>query len=375
VFIAILFTMDAVTIPWLIAIAAFSSVFQAFQWPAYQAAITLLVPKQQYQRASAMVQMADGISQVAAPLVAAAVIAFWDVLGLILIDVVTFTVAVLALLVVRFPRPPTSAIGAGAHGTLWAESLFGFRYLARRRGLMALLAFFAALNLAFGAIGPLIIAYLLSIGSELTLGTAMTIGSTGMIVGSVVASMMKPVAHRVRGLIVSSAVLGITLGTVAVTSNLVMIVGSIWLAMFALPIGMSMSQAIWLAKVEPDVQGRVFAARGMIAQATVPIAYLLAGPLADNVFVPLMTGTSAIGEFFQGILGAGEAQGYAMFFVTLGVMVLVACVVGYGYGPLRNLETEIPDHDLGPGAGPQADPDPTGTPIFGDEVPGFATDA
>ncbi len=348
VLIAALFVLDAVTIPWLVAIAAFSSVFQAFQWPAYQAAISLLVPKAKYQRASGMVQMAEGISQVAAPFIAAAVIAFWDVLGLILIDIATFTVAVLTLLVVRFPRPPKSAVGESAKGSLWSESLFGFKYLLQRHGLMALLAFFAALNLAFGAIGPLIIAYMLSIGSELTLGTTMTIGSTGMIVGSIIASVMKPARRKVRGLILSSVVLGVTLGTVAVTSNLVVITGSIWIAMCSLPIGMAMSQAIWLAKVEPDVQGRVFAARGMIAQATIPIAYLLAGPLADNVFVPLMTGDSALGEFLQGIIGAGEAQGYAMFFLSLGAIVLIACAAGYAYGPLRNVETDLPDHDARP---------------------------
>jgi MFS family permease len=178
VVIAVLFATDAVTVPALVIVAAFSSAFQAFQWPAYQAAITLLVPKKKYQQASGMVQMAEGISQVAAPLIAAAVIAFWNVLGLILIDIVTFMIAITTLLVVRFPRPPKSKVGDEAAGTIWTESIYGFKYLARRHGLMGLLLFFAALNLAFGAIGPLLIAYMLSIGSELTLGTAMTVGST-----------------------------------------------------------------------------------------------------------------------------------------------------------------------------------------------------
>jgi MFS family permease len=354
VVIAVLFVLDAVTIPGLVAVAAFSSVFQAFQWPAYQAAITLLVPKNRYQRASGMVQMADGISQVAAPLIAAAVIVWWDVLGLIMIDVVTFIIAVVTLMVVRFPRAPRSDVGASASGTLWSESLFGFRYLVHRRGLMGLLVFFAALNLAFGSIGPLIIAYMLSIGSEFTLGTAMTIGSTGMIVGSVVASVMKPVGRRVIGFIAATAVVGAMLGTVALTAALPVIVASIWLAMFALPIGMAMSQSIWLSKVEPDIQGRVFSARAMIAQATIPVAYLLVGPLADRVFVPVMTGDSAMGVILQGILGSGEDRGYALFFVSMGIGVLVLCAGAIACGPLRNLDRDLPDHDMGPGAEPES---------------------
>jgi MFS family permease len=348
VIIAILFATDAVTIPALVIVAAFSSAFQAFQWPAYQAAISLLVPKDKYQRASGMVQMAEGISQVAAPMIAAAVIAWWNVLGLILIDVVTFVFAVTTLLIVRFPRPPRSKVGEEASGSLWQESIYGFKYLIRRHGLMGLLVFFAALNLAFGSIGPLLIAYMLSIGSELTLGTAMTIGSTGMIVGSIVASVMKPVKHRVNGFILSSVVLGLMLGTVALTASLPVIVGSIWIAMFTLPIGMAMSQSIWLSKVEPDVQGRVFSARSMIAQGTVPVALLLVGPLADTLFVPLMTGDSTIGRFLQSLLGSGEDRGYALFFMAIGVSVLIFCVGAYAYGPLRNLERDLPDHDMGP---------------------------
>lgn len=348
VFIAFLFFTDSVTIPALVAAGAFSSVFQAFQWPAYQAAITVLVPKEKYQQASGMVQMAEGIAQVAAPLVAAAVVAWWDILGLILIDVVTFSIAVVTLLIVKFPPTPKSQAGEEAKGTLWSESIYGFKYLLKRHGLMALLAFFAALNLAFGSIGPIIIAYMLSIGSEITLGAAMTIGSTGMIVGSIVASVMKPVQKRVRGFIAASVVLGCTLGTVAFTSSFPIIVASIWVAMFSLPIGMALSQSIWLSKVEPDVQGRVFSARSMIAQATVPIAYVLAGPLADNVFVPLMTESSVLGDFLQGLMGSGVDRGYALFLVALGVGVLIACVAAYSYAPLRNLETDLPDHDLGP---------------------------
>lgn len=102
----VLFLNDAASIPALVAVAAFSSAFQAFQWPAYQAAITLLVPKRNYQRASGLVQMAEAISQLIGPLFAAVVIVNWGVIGLVLIDITTFTFAIGTLLAERFPRPP-----------------------------------------------------------------------------------------------------------------------------------------------------------------------------------------------------------------------------------------------------------------------------
>ena len=88
----------------------------------------------------------------------------------------------------------------------------------------------------------------------------------------------------------------------------------------------------------------------MIAQATIPVAYLLVGPLADRVFVPVMTGDSAIGLALQGVFGSGEARGYTLFFVSMGLGVLVLCVGAIAYGPLRNLDRDLPDHDMGPGA-------------------------
>jgi MFS family permease len=341
----ILFLNDAATIPWLVAIGAFSSAFQAFQWPAYQAAISLLVPKKNYQRASGMVQMAEALSQLIAPLFAALVIVNWGVTGLVAIDVVTFTFAIGTLFVVKFPRPPETEVGKASRGSLLSEAACGYKYLDRRHGLLALLIFFMAINLAFGFIAPVFVAYMLSVGTETSLGLTMTLGSTGMLVGSVVASSWKGTEHKIRGILITSAILGVMLMTLTLTESPVVIVGSMFIGMFMIPIAAAMSQAIWLAKVEPDVQGRVFSVRIMLAQALLPIAYLLAGPLADKVFVPLMTGDSTLGLWLQGMLGAGTSRGYALFFLSLGVFVVAAAVASYLYPPLRHLERDIPDFD------------------------------
>jgi len=343
IMIFVLFLNDAATIPALVIIGAFSSVFQAFQWPAYHASISLLVPKENFQRASGMVQMAEAISQLVAPLFAAFAIVSFGVTGLVFIDVLTFSFAILTLLVVRFPRPPESDVGEASKGTLWQETLFGFKYIFARHGLLALLMFFAAINLAFGFLGPMIIAFLLSIGSETTLGMSFTIGSTGMLAGSVLASTWADAEHKVKGILGSTLVLGAMMMTMGWTSVLVVIIGSMWIGMFVVPIASAMSNAIWMLKVEPDVQGRVFAVRGMLAQMTSPMALLVAGPLADRVFVPLMTESSGLGDFLQSIMGSGVDSGYGLFFVALGVFLIAAVFVAWSYGPLRNLETDIPD--------------------------------
>ena len=100
-----LYITGNLTIPALAAVAAVSGTFQAFQYPAYQAATTLLVPKERYSRASGMVQLAEAMGNLLAPVLGGIMIAVGGLGLLVAIDVVTFLFALGTLLAVRFPNP------------------------------------------------------------------------------------------------------------------------------------------------------------------------------------------------------------------------------------------------------------------------------
>ena len=53
-------------------LVAVNSIFVALQWPAYMAALTHLVPKEQYGRASGMVQSTQAAAQIISPMLAGA---------------------------------------------------------------------------------------------------------------------------------------------------------------------------------------------------------------------------------------------------------------------------------------------------------------
>jgi DHA3 family macrolide efflux protein-like MFS transporter len=338
-----LYLTGNLSIPALAAIGAVSGAFQAFQYPAYQAATTLLVPKERYSRASGMVQLAEAIGNLVAPVLGGIMITVGGLGLLVAIDVVTFLFAVVTLLIVKFPKPPASEAGAQSAGTVWQETLFGFTYLYERKGLFGLLVYFATINLAFGAIMPLITAYLLSFTDAATMGTLFSLGATGMLVGSVIASTWRGVEHKVAAILVSGAVLGGAVGFVGIVTSLPLVVLGIFAVMFTLPLANSFSQAIWMSKVDPDVQGRVFATRSAIAGAAVPISLVLVGPIADRIMVPLMTGTSSFGLWLQGIFGSGVTAAYGLFFVVVGLSVMAISGVTWLIGPVRYLERDIPD--------------------------------
>jgi hypothetical protein len=105
------------------------------------------------------------------------------------------------------------------------------------------------------------------------------------------------------------------------------------------------SQTIWQSKVPPDLQGRVFSVRLMMAQFGSPLAMLLAGPLADRVFEPGMQSGGVLARVFSPLVGTGPGAGMALMLVLAGILAMVAALVGYAYRPLRTVEATLPDHD------------------------------
>jgi len=323
-----------------------SGVFQAFQWPAYQAAMQVLIPKEQFSRGSGLVQLAEALGNIGGPVIAGFLIVAGGIGLIFAVDVITFLFAVGTLVVVRFPRPAESKAGAESKGTLWEETKYGFTYLWHRHGLFALMIYFAMINLAFGFIMPLFIPLGLSVAGAAELGTAFAVAATGMVAGSLVASTWKGFSHKIAGILIIGGLLGVTMVLVGGRASIIWIAAIVWLAMSMIPLMTASSQAVWLSKVEPDLQGRVASVRLTVAQSMVPIALLLVGPLADNVFEPLMADGGGLADSIGSIIGTGDGRGYALFFSLLGVVVVVMSALAWLYKPLRNVEKDIPDVEV-----------------------------
>jgi hypothetical protein len=113
-----------------------------------------------------------------------------------------------------------------------------------------------------------------------------------------------------------------------------------------IPVLNGSNQALWQSKVEPDLQGRVFAVRRWIAQITAPFGMLISGPLADWLFEPAMQANGWINYLFGWIVGTGPGSGMATIFLITGALGVVGGLAGYLIPAIRNAEDILPDHDV-----------------------------
>ena len=316
---------------------------RAFQEPAYTAATSLLVPPEQYGRASGMVQTAEAMAEIVAPLLAGVLVATIQLQGVMTIDFVTFLFAVGTLLITRFPRPKPSTEGAASQGSFWQEATYGWRYIIARPGLTGLLGLFTAVNFAAGFINVLLVPLILSFTTTAVLGVIMSVSGVGLLLGSLTMSAWGGPKQRIFGVLGAMALMGLALLCMGLIPNPFAVGAAAFAVLFVVPFTYGCSQAIWQSKVPPDVQGRVFATQRMIAISAMPISILLGGPLADQVFNPLLVEGGSLANSVGLIIGVGPGRGIGLIYVIMGSLITLLALFSYLYPRLRLVEKELPD--------------------------------
>jgi hypothetical protein len=161
-----------------------------------------------------------------------------------------------------------------------------------------------------------------------------------MLAGSLLMSVWGGPKKLIQGVLVPELVLGMAIMVAGSRPYPVLVASMVFLFSFCLPIILSCSQVIWQRNVEPEVQGRVFAVRRMIAWSTLPLAYCIAGPLADRVFLPLVRPGSHLYTVLIPLLGTGQGRGIGLIFWGAGICVLITTIWAYFYSPLRQVEEQ-----------------------------------
>lgn len=336
--------------------------FQGFQWPAYSAALSVMIPKEHYVRANSMLEIVGPGSNIVAPLLAGALLGLgqaggFDGLSLILtIDIVTFSAAVGSLLTIYVPKPEHTDAGheAAGEGNIFREAVYGFKYIIQRPSLLGLQITFLVGNLlanmgAITLLAPMILAR--TDNNAWLFGLSQTIGSVGIVIGGLIIGAWGGFKRRVHGVLLGWAAaflfeaIVIGLGRAEPTWMMSLWAIGIFTSALFFPLVNGSNQAIWMAKVAPDVQGRVFSARRLIAWFASPIGALIAGPLADFVMEPAMREGGSLTGTFGWLVGVGPGAGMSLIFILTGIVGLVFSLGMYLVPAVRDAESLLPDHE------------------------------
>ena len=333
--VALLASLDALTLAGACAIVAVTSAATAFQWPAYSATVTLLVPREQLGRASGMTQLAFSVPGVVAPLLAGALITAIGLTGVALLDCATFLCSTAALLVAAIPA---GAPTGGERPSYRKDLPFAWRYVFGHPGLAALLLMFTAVNffseLATVVFTPLV----LSFSTPAALGTILAVGGLGMIAGSALMSVWGGPRRPALGAVAFAALGGAAVIAAGLTVAVPLLAAAAFAFLFCLPLTGGSSQVLWQRVVPAELQGRVFSVRATLALSAVPLASLLAGPLADQLCEPAMAPSGALAAWLGPVLGTGRGRGIALILVVAGALSTAAALSAWLYAPLRRLD-------------------------------------
>ncbi len=307
------------------------AVFRTAQWATFTALIAFLVPTERLGKANGLVELGRSLSEIGAPILAGFMLTRLEISKILAIDTATYFFAVLILWRLRFRDVVTK--DGPRRKTLAGEVWEGFRYIWERSGLWTLLILFASVNFIAAVLQVIMTPFVLSMATAQELGLVMGIGSGGMVLGGLAISFWGVPQRKIPWILSLLAlqaamliVMGIAPGVVLATCCLF-----VYMTLFLIISGMNV--VIWQTQTERSYHGRIFAIRRTIATATVPVAYLLSGPLGDYFsgrFAPSLWGGAEVPP---------EARGLGLLFLLFGGLALLFVLGASGRRALHEIET------------------------------------
>lgn len=317
--------------PWhMYLLNAINGLMNTIQQPAGDVAMTLITPKKHYQRTSGFRSFSNSLVTILNPVLATALFAFAGMDAVIYVDLGTFGVAFMALLL--FIRIPSiSDENKDSREPFGAAVKAGLNYLRNNRLILVLILFLAGINLVASAFDAALPALILpkENGGETILGIVTSCAGIATLMGSLIVAMLPAPKNRVRVIYITML---ISLGTenflLAFSRNpflwcLAQVIG--WILVPVMNVNLDV---ILRSTIPINMQGRVYSCRNTLQFFTIPIGFFMGGFMVDEICEPVMKAVPS-GSILTWLFGSGKGSGAAMFFLILGILGILICL-GFG---------------------------------------------
>ena len=322
---AYLFWIDVLEIWQFYVVLVIRAIGQTFHWPANQASISLMVPKEHLPRIGGLNQTIGGAVNIIAPMIGALLLQIMPLYGIMMIDVVTAIFSILPLLFIIIPQPektPTEATTGSQISAVWKDMIEGFHYIWHWSGLFWLLIIVMVLNFFVNpamSLVPILVTRHFQ-GQALELGWLNASWGVGMLIGGLILGAWGGFKKRIHTMLMGIFGLGVGILMVAFAPA-----NMLPLAILGFLIGSAMNSiangagfAVLQTLVAPEMQGRVFTVVMSMAGAVSPISLAIGGPIADRF-------------------------GIRTLYFIAGGSILVLALIGWRSTVITNLEDQVGD--------------------------------
>jgi len=316
-----------------------SSIFTALMEPAFKATITDLLVEEDFAKAGGMVQIANSAKLIISPAIAGLLLQITTVSTLILIDIITFFTTVITIVIVK--KGMVTKRHKGLSFGFRREMGEGFVAIKEKSGIVSMIVIMTIAVFCLGFVQILSKPLILAFSGEAELGILATVSATGMMVGSILISLIPNVKSYIRMLSFGLFVCGIFFALMGFKENLLWIVIFGFMMFVFMPAIQIGAEVLIRKNLANEVQGRAFGLISFITQMGYIFAYLLSGVLSDYVFEPFMHGNSSFALKIGKIIGTGEGRGIALMILIAGMTMAVVGIVVAGLKSVKTLERGI----------------------------------
>jgi MFS transporter, DHA3 family, macrolide efflux protein len=345
---ALLFRADVVQVWELYALQAVLSLSIGIQGPTANAAITALVPKAHYGRASGMYQIATAVSQLAAPLLAALLLGRVGITGILVFDMVTFTIALSGVLIARIPSTTRlHADGAAATAIAPRHALgdvrWAFKFLGERPAMATVFAYRIIGAMFTGMVLVLIGPLVLSQHSEKVFAMVSTSGAIGALSSGLLLVAWGGLKKWTPRVLVFNVIQGLAIAQAGLAHSAVVLCGCAFVVMLCSSTLAGCTSAVWRRKVPHDRQGNFAAFQQAVGLTILPLSASIGGLLAQCVFEPALGSNGAWMAAVASWFGTGPGRGTRFLFFVMGTLAVLVALLSLCDRRVRRVDSEVPD--------------------------------
>jgi len=282
----ILFFFDIQDIWMIILINSFRGLFQGFHWPAVNAIIPLMIPKEHLSRMNAINYIFTGLVTTMGPVIAGTFLLILPIDQIFWVDILTFVFAIIPLLLIKIPPLPKKET-IRKETSYIREFISGLRAIKVVPSLLTLLFVATILNFLGTPYGIFMMFYVEETHFGTVENTAIVLASiqAGMFVGAIIVVIKKVWKKKIVIIF-----LGIFVGEIghlilafAPLQNFIVISIGGFIFAFIVPFVNTMFLTILQTVIPPDKQGRVMSNVITIVTLVSPLAMIISGPLAGLI--------------------------------------------------------------------------------------------